>query len=849
MAKARDRLKTYRSKRDFKKTREPAGAQRDSGHKLSYVIQKHAARREHYDFRLEWDGALLSWAVPKGPSENPDDKRLAVHVEDHPIEYGKFEGTIPKGEYGGGTVMLWDRGTWTPDGDVDAGLERGKLSFELYGERLKGHWALVRLRARSKSDKDNWLLIKELAGPMPRKGKLIIERETTSVASGRSMHEIAQDTKVWHSNNSAADNTLRLKAEKTKSQSRSKRLKKKSADPLPAFIKPQLATLVDAPPEGEGWLHEIKYDGYRAIAALSGGKVSIRTRNGLEWTDKFHSLVESLAALPCNAALLDGEVAVTDAKGRTDFGALQDAISNGGAGVVYFMFDLLRLDGDDLRNTPLIERKARLKMLLKKVPANVPLIYSDHIDSAGEKVFSRACHLKLEGIVSKRADAAYRSGRTRSWLKSKCGMDQEFVIIGWRPSTKAGRPFSSLLLAVRVGDKLRYAGRVGSGYSERGLDELAEKFKQLGRNGSPAPGVPAGIARHAHFLKPQLVAQIAFRGWTRGGLVRQASYKGLRSDKSAREVVRERHVMVAKATHRGKVDRVSDYDSEVIEGVRVTHPDRVLFAAQNITKRVLIEHYIKVADRMLPFVSERPVSLVRCPRGSGKECFFQKHASDGFPEEFHTVLIKDKSGSADYLYIKDVRGLVAAVQMGVLELHIWGCHVDAVEKPDRMVFDLDPDEGLPFLKVRDAAREMRRRLKILGLESFAMVTGGKGIHVVVPLKRRHSWDAHKEFAEAMARVMAADHPDRFVAVMSKARRKGKIFIDYLRNQRGATAIAPFSTRSRAGAYFALPVPWEILSKLTNAHPVEIGKATKLIGGRDPWSDYFKVKQSLPKLIG
>ena len=524
-------------------------------------------------------------------------------------------------------------------------------------------------------------------------------------------------------------------------------------------------------------------------------------------------------------------------------------ISNGGAGIRYYMFDLLRLDGDDLRNTPLIERKARLKKLLQNVPANGPLIYSDHIDGAGEKVFSRACHLKLEGILSKRADAAYRSGRTRSWLKSKCGMEQEFVIIGWRPSTKAGRPFSSLLLALREGDKLRYAGRVGSGYSERDLDELAEKFKQLERNGSPAPGVPAAIARHAHFLKPQLVAQIAFRGWTRGELVRQASYKGLRSDKSAREVVRERHVMVAKAMHRGKVDRVSAYDSEVIEGVRVTHPDRVLFAAQNITKRALIEHYIKVADRMLPFVSQRPVSLVRCPRGSGKECFFQKHASDGFPEEFQTVLIKDKSGSADYLYIKDVRGLVAAVQMGVLELHIWACHIDAIEKPDRLVFDLDPDEGLPFLKVRDAAREMRSRLEILGLVSFAMVTGGKGIHVVVPLKRGHSWDAHKEFAEAMARVMASDHPDRFVAVMSKAKRKGKIFIDYLRNQRSATAIAPFSTRSRAGAYFALPVPWEILSKLTNAHPVEIGKATKLIGGRDPWSDYFKVKQSLPKLIG
>ena len=845
MSKARDRLTTYRSKRDFKKTREPAGTPRAPGRKLSYLIQKHAASHEHYDFRLEWGGALLSWAVPKGPSENPDDKRLAIHVEDHPVEYGKFEGTIPKDEYGGGTVMLWDRGTWAPDGDVEAGLEKGKLSFELHGERLKGHWALVRLRARSKNDKDNWLLIKELAGPMPRKGKPIVEREMTSVASGRSMDEIAQGPKVWHSNKSAANNTQRLKTEKTKS----KRVKKKPAGPLPAFVKPQLATLVDTPPEGKGWLHEIKYDGYRAIAALSGGKVAIRTRNGLDWTDKFHVMVAPLADLPCDTALIDGEIAVTDAQGRTDFGALQDALSNGGAGIGYYMFDLLRLDGEDLRDTPLLERKARLKKLLKDVPANGPLIYSDHMDGAGEKIFAYACDLKLEGIVSKRADAAYRSGRTKSWLKRKCGMEQEFVIIGWRLSTKAGRPFSSLLLALREGDTLRYAGRVGSGYSEQGLGDLAEKFKKYARKDSPVPGVPAAIARHAHFLKPELVAQIALRGWTRDGLVRQGSFKGLRSDKPVRDVVRERPMVMAKAMKRGKEDRVSDDGSEVIEGVRVTHPDRVLFAAQKVTKRALIEHYIMAADRMLPHLADRPISLVRCPRGSGKDCFFQKHASDGFPEEFHKVSIRDKSGSADYLYIKDVRGLIAAVQMGVLELHIWGSHIDALEKPDRLVFDFDPDEDLPFSKVRDAAREMRSRLKKQGLESFPMVTGGKGIHVVVPLKRGHSWDAHKDFAEAMARVMAADAPDRYVAVMSKAKRRGKIFIDYLRNQRGATAIAPFSTRSRAGAYVALPVSWEALSKLTNAHPVEIGKATKLIGSRDPWQGYFKRKQVLPKLTG
>jgi bifunctional non-homologous end joining protein LigD len=653
------------------------------------------------------------------------------------------------------------------------------------------------------------------------------------------MAEIAKGTKVWHSNKSKAAETVNAKP---------KRLKKNSRAPLPAFVSPQLATLVDRPPTGPDWLHEIKFDGYRAITALAGGKVKIRTRNGLDWTEKFHPLVGPLEDLPCDTALIDGEIAVTDAQGRTDFGALQDALSNGGAGISYHLFDLLRLDGEDLRAEPLTERKARLKDLLNGAPSSGPLVYSDHVGGAGETMFAKACDLKLEGIVSKRADAPYRSGRNESWLKSKCGMEQEFVIIGWRPSTKAGRPFSSLLLAVRENGKLRYAGRVGSGYSESGLDDLSRQFKALARKDAAVPGVPRLITRHAHFLEPKLVAEIAFRGWTRDGLVRQGSFKGLRGDKPASEVVRERPMPQAKAAKAGETKRPSD-GSEVIAGVRVTHPDRVLFAAQKVTKRALIEHYLKVADLMLPHIAERPISLVRCPRGSGKECFFQKHASDGFPEEFHKIPIREKSGKQDYLYIKDVGGLVASVQMGVLELHIWGCHVGDVEKPDRLVFDFDPDEGMPFAKVRDAAREMRTRLKKLGLESFPMVTGGKGVHVVVPLKPGHSWDAHKDFAEAVARVMAADEPERYVAVMSKAKRKGKIFVDYLRNQRGATAIAPYSTRSRAGAYIALPVSWTTLARLDSAHPAEIGKASRLVGGHDPWPGYTKIRQALPKLSG
>jgi bifunctional non-homologous end joining protein LigD len=591
----------------------------------------------------------------------------------------------------------------------------------------------------------------------------------------------------------------------------------------------------------------------------------MRTRNGLDWTDKFQPLVPALSQLDCGAALLDGEVAVADAQGRTDFGALQDALSGGEGRMAYYLFDILHLDGEDLRQQPLIVRKETLKEVLGG-KSNGPLAYSDHVLGHGDDVFSNACGLHLEGIISKLADAPYRSGRSKGWLKSKCGMEQEFVIIGWRPSSKAGRPFSSILLALREGGRLRYAGRVGSGYSSTRLDKLAAEFRQRARKTPPVQDVPPDIARRARFVEPELVAEIAFRGWTRDGLVRQGSFKGLRSDKPATEIIREqpmakrKAVASVKASRSGKPTRTenakssvakaamrtSDDGSEEIAGVRVTHPDRVLFAAQDITKRELIEHYLSIADEMLPHVVERPISLVRCPRGSGKDCFFQKHASDGFPNEFKAVRIREKSGSDQYLYIEDERGLVASVQMGVLELHLWGCHVDDVEKPDRMIFDLDPDEGLDFTHVRAAAKELRDRLKDAGLETFPMVTGGKGVHVIAPLKPGHSWDEHRAFSEALARVMAEESPDRYVATMSKAKRRGKIFIDYLRNTRGATAIAPFSTRARPGAYVAMPVSWAQLARLKDAHPVRVGEAKTFLGRRDPWPGYFKVKQGLPR---
>lgn len=866
-----DSLHTYREKRDFSKTSEPHGTRKHAAKGHAYLIQKHEARNLHFDFRLEHDGVLKSWAIPRGPSMDPGDKRLAVRTEDHPIEYGHFEGSIPKGQYGGGTVMLWDEGSWEPLEDPDEGFKAGKLKFVIHGKRLKGGFALVRLRSDTgrKQGKENWLLIKEKDEyARPGEGGDLIESQLTSIHSGLGMDEISETSPEWHSDESAAANVKRIaRAKRTATARRAprqratspRRAEKKSVAPkkkrkrkrvLPSFVAPQLATLVAAPPEGKDWIHEIKFDGYRALAAIGGSEARIFTRKGLDWSGRFAPLLPALKKLNCTSALLDGEIAVADKKGHTDFGALQDALSTGRGGFAFYLFDILELDGEDLRKRPLIARKKILERLLKPLIGKGPLAYSDHVAGGGSRVFKRACAMKLEGIVSKRADAPYRSGRHRNWLKCKCGMEQEFVIVGWRPSTKAGRPFSSLLLAVKEKGELRYAGRVGSGYSGRRLAVLEARFRKLARKSAPVHDVPPSIARHAKFIEPKLVAEVAFRGWTRDGIVRQGSFKGLREDKAACEVVREAPMLKAKAAKRtgparmaARSSTIRSRDEVMIGGVRVTHPDKVLFADQAITKRALIAHYRKVADRMLPHIVNRPISLVRCPEGEGGECFFQKHASKGFPDEFRAVPIRERSGKKDYLYIDDVAGLIAAVQMGALELHVWGAHVDAIEHPDRMVFDLDPDEEVPFAHVKDAAKELRSRLKKLGLACFPMATGGKGIHVVVPLARGHNWDQHRDFAEALARLMAQENPERFVATMAKAKRKGKIFIDYLRNTRGATAIAPYSARAKKGAPYAVPLAWSALSRLKNAHPYAVGKLPR----GNPWKGYSGLKQRLPKL--
>lgn len=807
-----DLLEEYRTKRRFGETPEPQGGHASQAGHL-YTIQKHDARRLHYDLRLELDGVLKSWAVTRGPSFNPSDKRLAVRTEDHPMDYATFEGTIPEGNYGAGTVMLWDRGTWEPEGDAQKGLKEGKLAFTLHGERLKGRWALVRFRGQERAKRENWLLIKEkddFADPE----RDITTESTSSVSTGRSLTAIAADKPV----------------------------RAEPAASLPSFIPPQLATLVDEPPAGKNWLFEVKFDGYRILAAVAGKDVRLYTRNGLDWTDRFPGLARAFGQLDLPGVLIDGEVTVVDAEGRPDFGALQRAIKGERAALSYFAFDLLTENKSDLRKLPLIERKERLRVLLGAHGRKGPVFYTDHVEQDGSRMLGALCERNFEGIVAKRADAPYRSERTRSWLKIKCGNQQEFVIIGWSPSNR-NRAFASILIAQHDDEgTLRYAGRVGSGFSDDTLAALSARFRTLARKTPPVDGagMPASIAGNAHWVKPDLVAQIAFAEFTRDGLVRHGRFLGLREDKPAIDVERERAEPVVEV-------EMSGNEAETVAGINLTHPGRVLYPQQGITKRDLALYLEAAATRMLPHAARRLISLVRCPQGRAKKCFFQRHGGAGFPETIQRMPVRLKDGSTeDYLYIEDLEDLLSCAQMGVLEFHIWGSRVDNIERPDRLVFDLDPDPSLTFADVRDAAFHMRDALDALGLQTFPLLTGGKGVHVVAPLQRRHGWDTVKAFARALAIRMAEDQPERYIATMSKAKRKGRIFIDYLRNERGSTAIAPYSPRAREGAPVAWPVTWQELEHIEAANIVNLANAMPRLADPDPWAGYDDVRQGLRK---
>ncbi len=829
-------LQTYRAKRNFSVTPEP-NPESESSQEAGdlFVVQKHDARRLHYDFRLELDGALKSWAVTRGPSLNPREKRLAVAVEDHPIEYGSFEGTIPKGEYGGGAVLLWDHGSWKPIGDPHAGLAKGHLDFELHGQKLNGRWHLVRMHARPRDKHENWLLIKgEDEYARPDDAHDVLEERPESVSTGRVIDEVARDQSAqWKSNrdvgkgnqgskaNGAGGKTPKPPGSLVKPAS----LPGARKAPAPALFEPMLATLAEKPPAGARWLHEVKLDGYRTLARISNRSVRLMTRNGLDWTAKFGpEIVEAFRALSVREAAIDGEL-IVDVNGASSFSALQAALSEGRTErLVFYAFDLLYLDGYDLTGTPLIRRKDALRALLGDGAS--PVRFSDHFEESGELVLRHACRLGLEGVISKDRDSPYRAGRGRSWLKSKCSARQEFVVGGFTVSTASAKAIGSLALGVYDGRSLRYVGRVGTGFSAAVAQSLYARLEAMRQpNSSFAIRLTADQSRQLRYVRPELVAEVDFRAWTADGYLRHASFRALREDKPAEDIVREE-------------PRSETQPGGQSPATALTHPDRLYWPDDGVTKEGLADYYAEVWSRMTPFVVERPLALVRCPDGIKGQQFFQKHAWKGLSDAI--VLATDPAEpDKPLIAIRDFDGLAGLVQAGALEIHPWGSRLADWERPDTIVMDLDPGEGVSWQNMIDAAQEVRERLAAKGLAAFVKTSGGKGLHVVSPLKPEADWLQVKSFTKAVADAMAADSPSRYVATIAKAKRKGKILVDYLRNQRGMTAVAAYSTRARPGAAVSMPIEWDELGSGIGPASFTVANAPARLASLacDPWADF------------
>jgi bifunctional non-homologous end joining protein LigD len=911
--------------RDFTKTAEPSGRQQVArAPALRFVIQKHAATRLHYDLRLELAGVFKSWAVTRGPSLDPHDKRLAVEVEDHPLDYGDFEGTIPKGQYGGGTVQLWDRGYWRPIGErpAQAQLKQGELKFELAGHRLNGSWVLVRMKDdRHGGKRTNWLLIKHRDRFSLDSGQAqAVMDDDRSIASGRPMATIAagkgrapkafmldragKADAVWHSNRSDAETApgtsgaAKKASVATKSAPRKRTSPNKPSRPsktsskrahLPAFIEPELCKLVDRPPEGAGWGHEVKFDGYRLQLRIAKGDVTLKTRKGLDWTDKFQAIAAAAGELP--DAIIDGEVAALDANGSPDFAALQAALSEGRTDdLIFFAFDLMYDDGE-LRALSLRERKARLKQLLARHNDSPLIRYVEHFETAGNAVLQSACRMNLEGIISKRLDAAYRSGRVGDWTKSKCRAGQEVVIGGW---TQTGRNFRSLLVGVNRDGHLVYVGRVGTGFGGDKVRQLWPKLKKLATEENPFGGKTAPRKRpDMHWVKPELVAEIEFAGWTGGGNVRQAAFKGLRTDKPAREIVTEtpanaEEVDIAapapkqargKTKSRGKASaqkhsrrtapapnrartratprtttNAGNGSSNVVMGVPISSPDKPLWPHANdgqpVTKLELARYYESIGEWIMPHVQGRPCSVIRAPDGFGKEQFFQRHAMQGTSSLL--TLVKVFGDHKPYLQVDRIEGLAALAQSAAMELHPWNCQPGKPDTPGRLVFDLDPGPDVDFTAVIAAAKDIKARLEALGLAAFCKTTGGKGLHVVTPLadfrNNRLKWPEAKAFAQGVCMSMADDNPELYVVNMAKKLRHGRIFLDYLRNDRMATAVAPLSPRLREGAPVSMPVNWSQVRSGLDPLRYTIRTAADHIAKATDWEDYCDAEQPLQDAI-
>jgi len=903
-------LELYRKKRKFGITAEPRGrkGRRAGDH---YVIQKHAARRLHYDLRLELDGVMKSWAVTRGPSLDPGEKRLAVHVEDHPVEYNSFEGTIPQGEYGGGTVMIWDRGRWIPEGDPHKGYAKGHLDFVVEGKKLRGRWHLVRMRGRDRDRHENWLLIKgKDEDSRSGRGADILEEQPLSVATGRSMDEIAAGKgkkRVWHSNRKASQPSTSVKPQSQRefraelqaqykpsrktggraneSRGRTAKLKtaakaitpvtvKRSSDSapssgsrnrLPDFVPPSLATLHSAAPDGPEWLHEIKFDGYRIEARLERGKVRLLTRKQLDWTHRFERIAKAVAGLPAETTLLDGELVVESENGVSSFSLLQTDLKDGRDDrFVYWIFDLLYLDGRDFTGEPLTVRKAALQRLLRGQSRNGPIRYTEHFEERGSVIFNHACDMNLEGIISKLRDAPHRSGRSENFIKVKCHNAQEFVVTGFTPSTAMPNAVGALTVAFHQNGELRYAGRVGTGYTHRTARDLWRRLNALRINRPPLVLPKDERRKNVIWVKPEMVVETEFRGLTHDGLLRQASYKGLREDKLAREVVRETpesadpaitgrrsahkpaNPKSSKANARqSKLStprRASASGQAKIADVHLTHPDRVYWTDVGVTKEDLANYYVSVWKLMAPHVVDRPLAIVRCPDGMTGECFFQKHIASNIKDSPLRHIVESKEH--DVIAVEKLSDLIELAQFAALEIHVRGSRLGRLELCDRIVFDLDPGEGVAWKEMIAAAQETHDRLKAQKLKSFAKLSGGKGIHVVVPIIAAE-WDTVKRFAGRVAAAMTADSPQRYLAKMTKSLRKGKIFIDHFRNSREATSVAAYSTRARPGAPISMPLAWEALARTTAGNQFTLLNSKKDLKA-DPWAEIGKVRQKLPE---
>ena len=775
-------FKEYAKKRNFKITSEPEGkaTATKKKSKLTFVVQEHHARRLHYDFRLEWHGVLKSWTVPKGPSPDPTEKRLAVQTEDHPLAYGKFHGTIPKGEYGAGEVFIWDNGTWEPEGDADLGFKKGHLEFILKGKKLNGRWHLIKTHYRESEGRDNWLLIKG-----HDEEKKVVVKE---VASPK------------------------------KNQNKSPKL---SHDPWPEFIAPQLPRLVTNVPEDSRWIYEMKFDGYRMQAHLKHSISQLFTRTGLDWSNSFPHILNGLEKIKATDAIFDGEIVALDDEGHGNFQHLQNSLTlKNDQNLRYYIFDIMYLNGKDLRDLPLIERKEILNKLINKSSDNI--LYSEHLMGNGQDFYQVSCDYHLEGVVSKMADAPYRSGRNDLWVKTKCTLRQEFVIGGFTEAKGSRKGFGSLLLGLYENDKLKYTGKVGTGFNDQTLKELTKNLSQLEQSNSPF-ALNSPKSRYVHWIKPIKVAEITFANWTNEGLLRAPVFVGLREDKRSKDVHMEK--------------------SDVTQ---ISSPDKILFKQEKITKLDVSNFYKEIAKYMLPYMKDRPLSLVRCPEGSEATCFYQKHIAGNIPQAFQTFPIMEDKGEGVYLSIDTSQGLQELVQLNAFEIHAWNCHRQSIMRPDQIVIDFDPGPGTTWKEVVNAAFELKDMLEDLNLKSFVKLTGGKGLHVHIPVAPLYDWDQIKSFSQSLAFQLVANNPTRYTAHLSKKVREKKIFVDYLRNGYGATAVVPYSLRAKAMSAVALPLEWDEVKRTKGAQEFSLKKALRKIKTRksDPWKGMLKLQQKI-----